>query len=183
MTVIFLMFFVLTLLPRFRQVSGGSRPSPTGEWILQPRNDIFLHYTSIVGEKSCPGQRKELTYGQYNQGSPPVFWSFAFGKREILLLALVMGGATLWADVNSCVAAYNVRAWQTGKLDTVDVDYLRCLGSGAVPWLEELAGSDDPEVAQEAREALKGYYVNQEGFRDWNFTDAKAADIIQQFKP
>ena len=101
--------------------------------------------------------------------------------KVILLLALAMGTATLWADVDTCVAAYNVRSYQSGKLETVDVSHLRTLGSGAVPYLAELEQDKDPAVAQKAKAALNRYYVNfeAEGFRDWNYADARAAEIFE----
>lgn len=102
--------------------------------------------------------------------------------KVILLLALAMGTVTLWADVDTLVASYNVSAYQSGRLETVDVGHLASLGSGAVPYLYELTGDADPDIAQAAREALSHYYVNQMDFRGWNYTDSQAAEIIDAFR-
>ena len=41
--------------------------------------------------------------------------------KVVLLTALIIGAVVLWADVDTVVARYNVQAYQTKKLETVDV--------------------------------------------------------------
>lgn len=91
--------------------------------------------------------------------------------KAALILALAIGAAVAWADVDTVVARYNVSAYQTGKLETVDVAYLDDLGHGAVPYIAQLQEDADPEVAQAAKWALsRGYYINED-IRAWNYVN------------
>lgn len=91
--------------------------------------------------------------------------------KAALILALVMGAAVAWADVDTVVARYNVNAYQTGKLETVDVYYLVDLGHGAVPYIAQLLDDANPKVANSAKNALRGWYVPQDDFRGWNYVN------------
>jgi hypothetical protein len=99
--------------------------------------------------------------------------------KAILLIALTMGAGTLWADVDTVVAAYNVRAYQSGALDSVDVHYLWTLGDGAVPYIAELTKAEDPAVAQRAVEILERYHKNDGDFRAWNYAGWQAEKWIK----
>ena len=99
--------------------------------------------------------------------------------RVILLLALTMGTVTLWADVDSQVAKYNVSAYRSGRLETVDVDYLSRLGSGAIPYIEELIWDSDPKIALKACRILKGMTDEcGDDWRGWCYLDSQAQDIL-----
>ena len=89
--------------------------------------------------------------------------------KVILLVALAMGAITMWADVDTVVAAYNVNAYQSGALDSVDVYYLGTLGDGAVPYLAELANDSTPSVASRARDVLSNRRARVNDLRDWNY--------------
>ena len=102
---------------------------------------------------------------------------FAYMKA-VLILALVMGAAVSWMDVDTLVARYNVRAYQSGKLDTVDVAYLATLSDGAVPYLEELTRDENTAVRAEAHTWLTHRYVQEPDIRSWNITAARAWDIL-----
>ncbi len=91
--------------------------------------------------------------------------------KAVVLLALVLGAAVAWADVDTVVARYNVTAYQSGTLESVDVQYLDSLGHGAVPYIARLTKDTDPQVAAAAKEALcYGYYTIHD-FRDWNYVN------------
>ena len=92
--------------------------------------------------------------------------------KAVLLCALVIGAVVAWADVDTVVARYNVSAYQSGKLESIDVDYLDSLGNGAVPYIAELTQDGNPEVAEAAANALQVYFnVAPEDFRDWNYVN------------
>jgi hypothetical protein len=90
--------------------------------------------------------------------------------KVILLVALSMGAVTLWADVDTVVAAYNVSAYQSGSLATVDVDYLGTLGDGAVPYISQLTTDSYINVASRAKEILAHRNTVTGDFRSWNYT-------------
>ena len=89
--------------------------------------------------------------------------------KAALILAMVLCAAVAWADVNTVVARYNVNAYQSGKLETVDVDYLQYLGPEARPYIAQLTQDADPDVAQNARDALNKDSYTFRDFRDWNY--------------
>ncbi len=94
--------------------------------------------------------------------------------KVALILTLTIGAAVAWADVDTVVARYNVNAYQTGKLETVDVYYLADLGHGAVPYIAQLQDDVDPEVANAAQWAIQGLYFSEEKIRGWNYVNQVA---------
>lgn len=104
-----------------------------------------------------------------------------------MVLALSLCAVLFWADVDARVAQYNVRAYQSGKLETVDVGYLDSLSSSAVPYLHELTSDTDREVAARARLALESLaqYNRAEdyGLLDWNWTRQRALEILEEYRP
>lgn len=100
--------------------------------------------------------------------------------KVILLLALSIGAVTLWADVDAMVAAYNVGAYENGTLSQVDVDYLGKLSDGAVPYLDRLANSNNPVVADRAKIALQRRNPRIDDLRSWNFATALAKELCKE---
>lgn len=110
---------------------------------------------------------------------------FAYMKA-VMLIALLLGSVTAWADVDTVVAAYNVRAYQSGQLDSVDWTHLKSLSDGAIPYIAELAEDENALVAQEARSFLQsssGYVTGIEDFRSYNIATAIAHEISKQYRP
>lgn len=92
--------------------------------------------------------------------------------KVILLAALIIGTATIWTDVNTQVARYNVDAYLSGQLDHVDVEYLKRLGSSAVPQLARLAEqAKDDWVAATARDYLDNRKEDTADLRSWNYVN------------
>lgn len=99
--------------------------------------------------------------------------------KAVLLSALLIGATVFWADVDTVTARYNVEAYMSGRLETVDVRYLSTLGDGAVPYLQQLTLEADPEIAQQAQDAITRQYINSgEDFRSWNYVNYKAEKRI-----
>lgn len=101
--------------------------------------------------------------------------------KAIFLAALIIGCAVIWADVDTVVARYNVTAYQSGVLETVDVEYLAWyLGDGAVPYLAELTEDADPQVAEQARAYLedRGTYSGGD-LRGWNYVSYVAEELLK----
>ena len=100
--------------------------------------------------------------------------------KAVLLVALAMGAVTLWADVDTVVAAYNVGAYKSGALERVDVGYLGRLGDGAIPYIEQLTQDPDPAVALLAKEILREHTSDYRDFRNWNYADWQARGYGQE---
>lgn len=96
-----------------------------------------------------------------------------------LLLGLALFAGLLWADVDTQVARYNV---QRGQLETVDVDYLGMLSSGAVPYLAELAQDGDRDTAAKAKTILTYYGTSDSDIRGWNYAKAKAQAVLEEYE-
>ena len=104
--------------------------------------------------------------------------------KAVLIAALIMGAVVAWADVDTVVAAYNVDAYQTGKLQSVDIDYLGELGHGAIPYLAELAESSDPKIAKAARRELTYQTFDPvQDFRSWNYASSLAETCVIVTEP
>ena len=89
------------------------------------------------------------------------------------------------ADVDTVVARYNVRAYQSGQLETVDVSHLGSLSYSAVPYLQELTEDDNPEIAQMATDILnrKARFLNEEeDLRSWNYEKVQAMEILKAYR-
>ncbi len=99
--------------------------------------------------------------------------------KVILIFSLLIGSAVLWADVDTVVARYNVTAYQSGQLETVDVDYLTSLDYGAFAYIARLTTDSDPEVAANATDFLKHYPIDTHlDFREWNYVEHIAKKYV-----
>ena len=104
--------------------------------------------------------------------------------KAVVLTAMVLGTLVFWVDVDSVVARYNVQAYQSGKLETVDVEYLEYLGTSALPQLLELTRDADPQVAGKARELLEyqtehAYWYEIDDFRGWNYLRSQGLALLE----
>ena len=102
--------------------------------------------------------------------------------KAVVLTAMVLGALVFWVDVNSFVAGYNMRAYRSGALETIDVSYMGDLGAPAVDYLVELSRDSDPEVAEKAKDLLLRKNCEIEDFRDWNYDSARAAKLLAQIR-
>ncbi len=103
--------------------------------------------------------------------------------KAIVITALIMGAAVAWADVDTVVAAYNVTAYQSGRLQTVDMGHLRSLGDGAVPYLHSLAGDANQAIARQAvRELTERSQDQISDIRGWNIATIIADSILEQYR-
>lgn len=100
--------------------------------------------------------------------------------QAVVILALVLGGSVLWADVDTQVARYNVGAYLSDQLETVDVSHLQQLGNGATSSIAKLAQrAPSAEIASQARTALDNRELDEkEDFREWNYVNHKASAYL-----
>ncbi|MBQ6874673.1 MAG: DUF4173 domain-containing protein [Lachnospiraceae bacterium] len=104
--------------------------------------------------------------------------------KVIIVSALLIGASVSWADVDTVVAKYNVDAYLSGKMETVDVFYLSDLGDGVVPQLARLADkAHDETIASNAKIVLENRRIARiKDFRGWNYVDFVAAEYIGETK-
>lgn len=107
---------------------------------------------------------------------------FAYMKA-LVLTAMLMASAVAWTDVDTVVAAYNVGAYQSGQLETIDVSHLRSLGDGAVPYLKELTEDPRQWIADAATDELRDRAQGRsEDIRTWNIASAAAEEILENYR-
>lgn len=109
-----------------------------------------------------------------------------FVRRFPYLKTAVVVGAVFVVAINfigvdRMVAEYNVQAYQSGALNTVDVDTITELSAAAVPSLIELADDKDPQVAQDARDELYARWrrLHQQG--EWDYVTRSYS--VEELKP
>ncbi|MBR4868059.1 MAG: DUF4173 domain-containing protein [Clostridia bacterium] len=78
-----------------------------------------------------------------------------FPYMKVIVLSFCLLGLGLsYCDIDTTIARYNVEAYQSKQLKTVDVATLAELSDGAVPYLVELTKDSDPEVVRQAHNEL-----------------------------
>ena len=100
--------------------------------------------------------------------------------KAVVLTALIIGALVSWTDVDTQVAKYNVDAYLSGQLETVDMPHLSGLGKGAIPHILRLAQeTEDATLAQTARNILNRYKSDDTDLRGWNYVNQKAEEILE----
>ncbi len=99
---------------------------------------------------------------------PVVQLAVSFGAAILICLSLL--------NVDGLVARYNVEAWRTGKLDSLDMKTICELGDGAVPTLAELAVEEDEKISAAAAEELDERLVRF-GFAEWKWDEEKRTSV------
>ena len=100
--------------------------------------------------------------------------------KIILVLALVLGAAVGWADVDTVVARHNVNAYLSGELQTVDVNHLGSLGPGSTRYLLRLTQVEDAKISSAAKRQINKRNKHQavEDIRDWNYADYRSDSLL-----
>ena len=116
--------------------------------------------------------------------------------QAVVVAVAILGLTTGYVDVDTVVAGYNVRAYQAGRLETVDTQTLSRLSDGAVPYLVELLDSDDPLVQEQVADSLYSVLYEygtvmenafipdtDEGWRAYNIDAVRARALLTEKAP
>lgn len=108
---------------------------------------------------------------------------FAYMKA-VLLTALAMCSITAWVDVDTVVAKYNVWAYQSGKMEFLDVYHLGELSQGAIPSLEVLAADENEGIASSAKYCLRNDAAKMDEFdiRALTLSNLMARPILESYR-
>jgi hypothetical protein len=104
--------------------------------------------------------------------------------KAIVLAALVLGAGVLWMDVDTQVARYNVDAYLSGSLDSIDTAHLSGLGDGAVPAIARLTVDENSVISRWARQELterRSSCRKAADFRGWNQIHANTYAFLEQW--
>jgi len=114
-----------------------------------------------------------------------------FLRRFAYMKALLAAGCVLvlamsFADIDRVVLKYNMWAYRTGHLATLDVSAFRELGDAKIPYLIELSDSEDGKVKQEALKQLNAwqkmrFYEARGDYTSYNYTQRKAEQVLKEF--
>ncbi len=70
--------------------------------------------------------------------------------KYIIAVSSVVLIAVSFANIDGIIAGYNIDAYESGKLESIDVDALYELGPGATPEVLRLLDDDDEQVKTDA---------------------------------
>lgn len=102
--------------------------------------------------------------------------------QPIIVICSAMFIALSFADINSIVCDYNIRAYNNGDIKSIDVNYINDLSDSCIDGIIELADCDDHIVSKQAKsiimQKLKVDYRSYFGLAD----DINANDEIT-YKP
>jgi len=113
-----------------------------------------------------------------------------FLRKFAYMKALLAAGCVLilcmsFADIDRVVLRYNMWAYETGRLETLDVAAFDELGDAKIPYLIELAYSEDADMKQEALLQLHDWQMLRgrvpQGFSEYNYTQRKAVRAMEEF--
>lgn len=106
----------------------------------------------------------------------------------VLASAILIFGVIGYADPSRMVANYNVAAWESGQLKTVDLEHLHELGDSAIDALVKVAESSDSELSQKADSILRELDLNDTfssetdgGLFGYNHAEASASRKLNEF--
>ena len=103
--------------------------------------------------------------------------------RVFAISFTVLLGVLLFADADAMVARYNVNAYKTGKLDTVDVNMMYELSDSAIPYVLELVDDENEAVAAKAREFITfktgTFSYRDDRFESFNLATHRAKKLLE----
>ena len=115
--------------------------------------------------------------------------------RLIILCAALITVALGFMDIDATIARYNIEAYQSGALSTIDTYQLRRLDNSAVPYIIKLTEDKDADVKTKAETMLKDRYQQlvdrydmeestgyELDIRDFNYADYKAYQLLKDYK-
>ena len=116
-----------------------------------------------------------------------------FLRKFAYMKALLAAGCVLilcmsFADIDRTVLRYNMQAYESGKLETLDVAAFAELGDAKIPYLIELAYSEDEVIRQDALRQLYNWqtaFLEREkepaNFAKFNHTKRAAERAMEEF--
>ncbi len=87
--------------------------------------------------------------------------------KPIIIFCSVLFIAMTYADIDMQVAKYNINAYNTNAIHTLDVENISELSDSAVPYLIKLCSSDNDKISSEAKRRLtdKLFYNYSDNFK------------------
>jgi len=123
-----------------------------------------------------------------------------FLRKFAYMKALLAAGCVLilcmsFADVDRVVLKYNMWAFETGRLETIDVEAFRELGDAKIPYLIALSYAEDEEIRTKALDQLwhckaryswiddsgETHWSEPRGLVEYNYTQRQAVRALKAY--
>jgi len=106
--------------------------------------------------------------------------------RSCLISFTVVFAIVCFSGVNARIAQYNVWLYTSGRTESIDLDIMPSLGSGALEYVLPLVNDEDENVRKSAR----WYVINmkrdalsrEDSFTSFNLADSKADALLSQLE-
>lgn len=114
--------------------------------------------------------------------------------QPIIVICSCIFIAMSFADIDYQIAKYNVDAYNSGAIDTLDMDTIGDLSDSAVPYLVELTESEDEEIAKRALRICGELYAtnykdyfraenkSKHSFKDYSYKNSQAVLALDDAK-
>lgn len=104
----------------------------------------------------------------------------------IILFCSLIGLVSSLANVDRVIAEYNIEAYETGKLESLDLYALGKLSDGAIPAIYEFYTTTDNEELREQAEDILRSRVSRTGsfeneLREYNYSVSRAKESLEKF--
>ncbi|MBR4241178.1 MAG: DUF4173 domain-containing protein, partial [Eubacterium sp.] len=74
--------------------------------------------------------------------------------QSIIIICAVIFIALTFSDIDRISAEYNINAYNSGKIENLDVEAISDMSDSAVPYLIELTKSKDEKISKKAKEEV-----------------------------
>ena len=121
--------------------------------------------------------------------------------QPIIIICSAMFIALSFSDIDGMVAKYNIDAYTSGKIDSIDLEYINNLSDSSLIYITDLADSDNHKVAREARKIInrnleRNYhsdifnndtekqnitYKNNTDFREYNYSKGRGEKALVEY--
>ena len=101
--------------------------------------------------------------------------------QPIIIICSCIFVAISFADINMLTAEYNMKAYNSGTIEKLDVEAISDLGDASVKYLIVLSKSDDTKIAHEAQVEL-GEKILRDDEKHIKYTDNKLMLVTSDFR-
>lgn len=91
--------------------------------------------------------------------------------QPIIVTCSALFIALSFSNVDAQIARYNVNAYESGKIDKLDVQALGNLSDSAVPYILDLAKDDDKKISAEAMRVIANKIDDVDGWLEYSYAD------------
>lgn len=105
--------------------------------------------------------------------------------QPIIIICSAIFIALSFGNVDAGIAEYNIKAYESGQIQDLDIQSLANLSDSSIPYVVNLMDSDDTQVSKEATRIVSDLYNNtydeedKNDFRSYNLAHSKAVHCVK----